>query len=162
MKLAMLILEDEPEVRAALERDLVGLLPTVRLEPAEDVEDAREIIAEILDDGDLLALALCDHRLPGTTGVDFLVEMAQEEETVDTRKVLVTGQADLADTVRAVNDADLDHYIAKPWDRDELLEIVTEQLTDYVEISGINPIPHMAVLDQARALEMIRSRGRAD
>ena len=102
------------------------------------------------------------YRLPGTTGVDFLVEMAQEEETVDTRKVLVTGQADLADTVRAVNDADLDHYIAKPWDRDELLEIVTEQLTDYVEISGINPIPHMAVLDQARALEMIRSRGRAD
>lgn len=162
MKLAIVILEDEPEVRAALERDLVDLLPTVRLEPAEDVANAREIIAEILDDGDLLALALCDHRLPGTTGVDFLVEMARDEDTVDTRKVLVTGQADLEATVRAVNDADLDHYIAKPWDRDELLEIVTDQLTDYVEIQGIDPIPHMAVLDQARALEMIRSGGRSD
>ena len=162
MKLALLILEDEPEVRAALERDLVDLLPTVRLEPAEDVEDAREIIAEIADDGDVLALALCDHRLPGTTGVDFLVELAQDEETIETRKVLVTGQADLADTVRAVNDADLDHYISKPWDRDELIEIVTEQLTDFVEASGINPLRHMAVLDQARALEMLRSRGRAD
>ena len=140
----------------------MDLLPTVRLEPAEDVEDAREIIAEIDDDGDVLALALCDHRLPGTTGVDFLVELAQDEETIDTRKVLVTGQADLADTVRAVNDANLDHYIAKPWDRDELLEIVTEQLTDFVEARGINPLPHMAVLDQARALEMLRARGRAD
>lgn len=162
MKLAIVILEDEPEVRAALERDLVDLLPTVRLEPAEDVANAREIIAEILQDGDLLALALCDHRLPGTTGVDFLVEMARDEDTVDTRKVLVTGQADLEATVRAVNDADLDHYIAKPWDRDELLEIVTDQLTDYVEIQGIDPIHHMAVLDQARALEMIRSGGRSD
>ena len=75
MKLAIVILEDEPEVRAALERDLVDLLPTVRLEPAEDVANAREIIAEILNDGDLLALALCDHRLPGTTGVDFLVDI---------------------------------------------------------------------------------------
>ncbi|MFT3944165.1 MAG: response regulator [Ancrocorticia sp.] len=156
MKLAILILEDEPEVRDAVERDLVGLLPTVRIEPAEDVEDARDVIAEILDDGDLLALALCDHRLPGTTGVDFLIELAQNEDTVDTRKVLVTGQADLADTVRAVNDADLDHYIAKPWGRDELLDVVTEQLTDYVEFTSINPIPHMRALDQVRAVELIR------
>ena len=156
MKLAIVILEDEREVRDAVERDLVGLLPTGRIEPAEDVEDAREVIAEILDDGDLLALALCDHRLPGTTGVDFLIELAQDEDTVDTRKVLVTGQADLADTVRAVNDASLDHYIAKPWDHDELLDVVTEQLTDYVEATGINPIPHMRVLDQVRAVELIR------
>lgn len=156
MKLAILILEDEREVRDAVERDLVGLLPTVRIEPAEDVEDARDVIAEILGDGDRLALALCDHRLPGTTGVDFLIELAQDEDTVDTRKVLVTGQADLADTVRAVNDADLDHYIAKPWDRDELIDVVTEQLTDYVEFTGINPIPHMRALDQVRAVELIR------
>ena len=66
------------------------------------------------------------------------------------------GQADLADTVRAVNDASLDHYIAKPWDHDELLDVVTEQLTDYVEATGINPIPHMRVLDQVRAVELIR------
>ncbi len=156
MKLAILILEDEREVRDAVERDLVGLLPTVRIEPAEDVEDARDVIAEILGDGDRLALALCDHRLPGTTGVDFLIELAQDEDTVDTRKVLVTGQADLADTVRAVNKANLDHYIAKPWNRDHLLDVVTQQLTDYVEFTEINPIPHMRALDQVRAVELIR------
>ncbi len=156
MKLAILILEDEREVRDAVERDLVGLLPTVRIEPAEDVEDARDVIAEILGDGDRLALALCDHRLPGTTGVDFLIELAQDEDTVDTRKVLVTGQADLADTVRAVNKANLDHYIAKPWNRDHLLDVVTQQLTDYVEFTAINPIPHMRALDQVRAVELIR------
>lgn len=162
MKLSILVLEDEPEVRAALERDLIELSPVVRIEPAEDVEDAWEVINEILDDGDILALALCDHRLPGTTGVDFMIELAGDDQLVETRKVLVTGQADLEDTVRAVNDAHLDHYIAKPWKRDELVRVVREQLTDYVIACGLNPLPYMAVLDQPRALEIVRDYGRAD
>ena len=41
-------------------------------------------------------------------------KMSSDERTAGARKVLVTGQADQADTVRAVNNAGLDHYIAKP------------------------------------------------
>lgn len=162
MKLSILVLEDEPEVRAALERDLLVLTPTIRIEPAEDVEDAWEAIDEILNDGDLLAVALCDHRLPGTTGVDFMIQMAHNEDVGDTRKVLVTGQADLEDTVRAVNDAHLDHYIAKPWNPAELVEVVKEQLTDYVIKKGLNPLPYLKVLDMKRALDAVRDYGRAD
>ena len=54
--------------------------------------------------------------MPGTTGVEFLVQMMDDDRTAATRKVLVTGQAQLHDPVRAVNEANLDHYIAKPWD----------------------------------------------
>lgn len=162
MKLAILILEDEPEVRAALERDLLVLADKVRLEPAEDVDDAYEAINEILEDGDVLALALCDHRLPGTTGVDFMIQIANDRDLADTRKVLVTGQADLEDTVRAVNDAHLDHYIKKPWGADELLSVVKEQLTDYVIKQRLNPLPHLDALDMPRALEAMRNYGRAD
>ena len=43
MKLTILILEDEPEVRTAVERDLQVFAPTVRLEPASDVADARSV-----------------------------------------------------------------------------------------------------------------------
>lgn len=162
MKLAILVLEDEPEVRAALERDLLEFVPTVRIEPAEDVADAREVMEEIDEDGDVLALALCDHRMPGTTGVDFMVQMSQNAATAETRKVLVTGQADLEDTVRAVNQAHLDHFIAKPWQPEDLHEVVREQLTDYVIATGMNPLPHLEVLDQVRALDYMRDYGRAD
>ncbi|MDO5723548.1 MAG: response regulator [Flaviflexus sp.] len=158
MKLAVLILEDEPEVRDALERDLIDLARHVRLETAEDVEDAREVLAEIERDGDELALALCDHRMPGTTGVEFLVEMMNDPVHCHARKVLVTGQADLSDTVRAVNEADLDHYIAKPWNVEELREVVRRMLTDYVEITGLDPMHYMAVLDKVRAMEIIKER----
>ncbi|MDO4888564.1 MAG: response regulator [Actinomycetaceae bacterium] len=162
MRLAILILEDESEVRDAIERDLLDFAQTVRIEPAEDVEDAWDVVGEILADGDALALALCDHRLPGTTGVDFLVQLAEDARTAQTKKVLVTGQADLADTVKAVNRAGLDHYIAKPWKIEELHDIVRRQLTDYVEQSQIDPLPHMAALDQVRALGLIKGRLRAD
>ncbi|HJD77685.1 MAG TPA: response regulator, partial [Corynebacterium pollutisoli] len=107
-------------------------------------------------DGDVLALALCDHRMPGTTGVEFLVDMMDDDRTAATRKVLVTGQAQLEDTIVAVNEADLDHYIAKPWDRADLEATVRDQLTSYVADMGIDPLPHLAALDQARAMDLIR------
>ena len=162
MKLAILIVEDEPEVRASIEHDLIDFADVARIEPAEDVEDAWEVVGDIDEDGDALALVLCDHRMPGTTGVEFLVQMMDDDRTVDTRKVLVTGQADLSDTIRAVNDADLDHYIAKPWQPEELRETVRQMLTDYVEVSGINPLPHLAVLDPERAMELARDFSIAD
>lgn len=162
MKLAVLILEDEPEVRQALERDLVGLSPTVRLEPAEDVDDAWEAIREIRADGDQLAVALCDHRLPGTTGVDFMIELAHDPKLPHVRKVLVTGQADLSDTIRAVNDAQLEHYVAKPWNPEDLVNVVKEQLTDFVIEKGLNPMPFLDVLEMPRAFEAVREFGPAD
>lgn len=154
MKLAILVLEDEPDVRAALERDLESLARTVRIEPAQDVEDAREVIAQIDADGDVLALVLADHRLPGMTGVDFLCELSADGADVAT--VLVTGQADQQDTIKAVNVAGLDYYIAKPWNVAELDAVVRRLLTDVVERAQINPLPHLAALDPVRAMDIVR------
>ncbi|WP_298635417.1 response regulator [uncultured Mobiluncus sp.] len=162
MKLAILILEDEPEVRAAVTRDLLGFADTLRIEPAEDVPDAWEVIDEISNDGDALALALCDHRLPGTTGIEFMGQMMSDERTQLTRKVLVTGQADLSDTVRAVNEAGLDQYVAKPWKPEELQDVVRTMLTDYVELAGIDPVPYLSALDSARAMELTKGLSRPD
>lgn len=158
MKLAILVLEDEPDVRAALERDLEPLARTVRVEPAQDVPDAYEAIAQIEADGDLLALVLADHRLPGTTGVDFLCELSAARTTAHVATVLVTGQADQQDTIRAVNVAGLDYYIAKPWDADELIRVVRRLLTEVVDRCGIDPVPHLPALDQVRAMDIVRRR----
>ena len=56
MTLALLILDDEPEVRDALERDLIDLSGVIRIEVAEDVEDAWGVIDDIDRDGDELAV----------------------------------------------------------------------------------------------------------
>ncbi len=159
MQLTVLVLEDEPPVREALARDLAGFAATIRIEVAEDVHDAWAVIDELQADGDRLALVLADHRLPGTSGVDFLVQLLDDERTVAARKVLVTGQADQQDTIRAVNDAGLDHYIAKPWNPAELTEVVREQLTDHVLEHRLDPLPHLAALDAVRVMPLLRDRG---
>lgn len=158
MTLAILVLEDEPDVRAALERDLEPFARTVRIEPAQDVEDARDAIAQVEADGDILALVLADHRLPGMTGVDFLCELSAARATAHVATVLVTGQADQQDTIKALNVAGLDYYIAKPWDPAELDAVVRRLLTDVVERLGLDPLPHLAALDPVRAMELVRRR----
>ena len=152
MTVTILLLEDEADVRTALERDLEPFWDKIRYEVAQDVPDAWAAIDDILSDGDELALVLSDHRLPGESGV----ELTHDERFSSTRTVLVTGQADQDDTIKAVNEASLDYYIAKPWDPQKLAAVVREQLTNYVLENGIDPLPYLPVLDGVRVMEAIR------
>jgi len=154
----ILCVEDESEVRDALVRDIQTFASTFRIEAAEDVEDARSVVEECLGEDNELALVLCDHMLPGTSGVEFLVELNQSPHTRLARKVLVTGQAGLDDTIQAVNKADLHAYIAKPWSRVELEEVVRKLLTDYVVDEADDLLPFVNVLDAPRLLEALKQR----
>ena len=113
-----------------------------------------------LEADERLALVLCDHLLPGESGVSFLVTHNADARTRHARKVLVTGQAGLEDTTKAVNQAGLDHYIAKPWSREELQAIVREQLTSFVVEHVDDLLPFVSVLDGPRLLEAMKSRNR--
>lgn len=158
-KIYILVVEDEPEVLDSIVRDISGFESIFPIEMTDTAEEAREQVDRILENGDEIGLILCDHVLPGDNGVELLVEMQKREDTLKTRKVLITGQAGLQETVRAVNEADLKHYIAKPWQKEDLLEIVKELLTDFVLEQVKNPLPFMQVLDGERIAEHIRKGG---
>jgi two-component system chemotaxis response regulator CheY len=161
--IAILSIEDEPEVREAVRRDLRPFEQQFRIEAAEDVADAREAIAQIEADGGRVGLILADHRLPGVTGVDFLTELHNDGEHHTIRKVLLTGQADQQDTIRAVNQGGLHHYVAKPWQPEKLAEVVRNELTEFVlRNDDIDPLPYVAVLDGPRLLEKISRGSRID
>ncbi|MFM2241736.1 MAG: hypothetical protein RLZ97_591 [Verrucomicrobiota bacterium] len=154
-RIAILTVEDEPEVRQAIERDLESFATAFRVETAADVADAREVIATLAAQSDTLGLIISDHRLPGTSGVDFLTELEADPAHPGLRKILLTGQADQADTIRAINSGGLDRYIAKPWSADELRTIVTTQLTEFILERDIDPMPYLGVLADPRLLTRI-------
>ncbi len=158
-ELVILVVEDEPEVRAEIVRDLSVFSGSIRIDEADGVDDAEAAIAEALAAGDVLGLVVADHRLPGRTGVDLLVEVSADPRTQHARRVLLTGQAGHQDTIRAVNEAGLDHYIAKPWDPVELVETARQLLTDVVIEQRLDPLPHLAQLDGPRLLEDYARRG---
>lgn len=157
-RIVIVCVEDEAEVRDAVVRDLAPFKPLFRIEAAEDVEDALSVLREAALEKDAVGLVLCDHLLPGKRGVDFLIDLQKNPAFAATRKVLITGQAGLEDTIRAVNEARLNHYIAKPWKPEELLAVVRRELTDFVIATQDNLIPFIATLDSRRLLEAIAQR----
>lgn len=154
-RLVILCIEDEDEVRDAVLRDLEVFEPAFLVEMAEDADDARQAAQEIAGAGDSVALVIADHRLPGMQGTDFLIELHHNLATAPARKVLLTGQAGHEDTIRAINEAGLDHYITKPWTAEELHAVVREQLTDYVLDNIDDVLPYVAVLDAPRLLDRL-------
>ena len=105
---------------------------------------------------------VADHRLPGRTGVDLLVSLDGDAELRHVRRVLLTGQAGHQDTIRAINEARLDHYFAKPWDPDELVAVSRSLLTDVVLEAGLDPLAYVKELDGPRLLEAYSQQGRTD
>ena len=161
-ELVIVVVEDEPEVRAAIVRDLEPLATGIRIDEADTADDARGAIDEAVESGDHVGMVLADHRLPGDSGVDLLVAIHADPELCAIRSVLITGQAGHQDTIRAINEAGLDWYFSKPWDPDELRSVVVQQLTDYVIEAGLDPLPYVQVLNGRRLLEEYARHTRAD
>ncbi len=158
----ILVVEDELEVMDALVNDLEEFETHFPIEIANSAAEAEQVVQHIIDSGSTVGLILCDHVLPGKNGVDLLIELQNENKTKDSRKVLVTGQAGLEDTVQAVNKAHLNHYIAKPWSKEALHDVVIQQLTDYVIRRKLNPLPYMSILDAGRLAESLRDNPLTD
>lgn len=92
----------------------------------------------------------------------FLVDITGKPEFRRTRKVLLTGQAGHQDTVRAINEARLNHYISKPWKAEYLRQVVREQLTEYVIQTQDDFTPYLRSLDAGKLNEAMRERGMED
>ncbi|KAB0289942.1 response regulator [Vibrio fortis] len=157
-KYLILCVDDEPEVLNSVLQDLAPFEDDFVVEGAESVDEAKEVIKEMQQDGVKLALILCDHIMPDKTGIDFLIELNQQPSTQPTRKLLLTGQAGLEDTVTAINNAALDFYISKPWRGNELRATITQQLTDYVIQEDDNLLQWTAILDTERILTTMANK----
>ncbi|MCC5926089.1 MAG: response regulator [Bacteroidetes bacterium] len=156
--LFIMCIEDESEVLEAILRDLEMFEDYFRIEAAQSVDEAKEVLKVLINDGLKPALFICDHKMPGTTGVDYLVELSREEATSKAARMLLTGQAGQQDTIKAVNQAGLHYYLPKPWKPAELQRIVTELLTDFVSKNEDNLMAYMAVLDAEKLSEAMRNR----
>lgn len=157
-KYIILCVDDEREVLDSVLADLDELSQLFDLEGAQSVDEAREFLSEAQQNQQALALILCDHLMPGTKGVDFLIELQQQATYKTAKKVLLTGQAGLEDTVEALNRGGLDFYIAKPWQGDELLAHVQELLTDYILDQEKDLMHYARALDAEKIFSAIHAR----
>ncbi len=155
----MLCVDDEAEVLEAVERDLSSLENQFPLEIASSAAEARAVLKKIVDSGDELGVIFCDHVMPDETGVELLTAMEGSDAWAQTRKVLLTGQASQEATIEAINRGGLDHFVAKPWTKENLINVARAQLTEYVIRTDRDPLPYLASLDAAKLSAAIYRKG---
>jgi response regulator RpfG family c-di-GMP phosphodiesterase len=157
-ELAIICIEDEPEVLESILRDLEIFEDYFKIEAAQSVNEARGLVQLMLAAGVSPALFVCDHLMPGETGVDYLVQLSKDRATSKAARMLLTGQAGLPDTVRAVNEGGLDFYLAKPWKSHELQQVAKKLLTNFVVEHVSNVLPYMGILDGEAISNAMRNR----
>lgn len=157
-KFLILCVDDEREVLDSVVQDLDCFEEYFMIEAAQSVAEAKTVIEDYRQEKTSLALILCDHIMPEQTGIEFLIELNQDSDTAKSRKMLLTGQAGLEDTIQAINHASLHFYLSKPWQGEQLRQAIKEQLTDYVIANEENLMPWMQILDAEKILNAIAAK----
>jgi thioredoxin reductase (NADPH) len=126
----LLIVDDDPQVLAAVRRDLRSRYREhYTVISAANGQEALDTARELKSRGDSLAMLISDQRMPGMLGGEVLAR--SREFYPDARRVLLTAYSDIEAAVKAINEAHLDHYLSKPWDPpEERLYPVVDDLLD--------------------------------
>jgi CheY-like chemotaxis protein len=76
----------------------------------------------LLDKHAPIAVVISDQRMPEMTGVEFLSRVFKRSPA--TQRIILTGFADMNAIIRAINDGHVYAYITKPWEPDQLKQVV--------------------------------------
>ena len=111
---AVLVVDDETGSQHAIRRTLEEDFAVYTAGSAAE--------ARLLMERHAPSAILCDQRMPGTTGVQFLTEVRQRWP--DVVRIIISGYTDSEDIIAGINDAGIYQYVLKPWMPDHLLDCV--------------------------------------
>jgi thioredoxin reductase (NADPH) len=115
---ALLAVDDDRQVLAAIERDLKShYAERYKIVAAHSGAEALETLRELRKRGSTVALLLVDQRMPHMAGTEFLCEARKLYP--DAMRALLTAYADTEAAIAAINEVELHHYLMKPWDPPE-------------------------------------------
>ena len=155
-KIHIICIDDEREVLESVVRDLDYFSDTFNIEECESVFECLELLDELDAQQEYVALLISDHVMPEKSGVELLTEVALDNRFLGTKKLLLTGLATQADTIKAINDAKLDNFLEKPWNPAEILQTVKELLTEYFVEKGIDYEDYTEKLDAPTLYRLLK------
>ncbi|MCA9034179.1 MAG: response regulator [Planctomycetaceae bacterium] len=129
----ILCVDDEPGILSALKR-LLRREP-YRLLTASSGEEALQVFAS-----EKIHLIVSDHRMPGMTGTELLSEI--QKISPETVRVVLSGYADAAAIVEAINRGHIFRFLGKPWSDEELKANIRACLEQYDLIAHNRSLTH--------------------
>src|SRR5215203_4343929 len=138
-KPTILTVDDNPQVVAAIGRDLAGQYGAeYRVVQATSGTEALMVLTRLALRDEPVAMIAADQRMPRMTGIELLAQA--RAHAPGAKFLLLTAYADTDVAIKAINDIGLDHYLLKPWDpaEDRLYPVVDDLLDDWRQA---NPEP---------------------
>ena len=120
----ILLVDDEPKVLAAIQRQL---RKQFRFETALSGEEALKII----DEKGPFAVVVSDYKMPGMNGIDFLCKVKTVDP--DTVRMMLTGSADMSTAIQAVNEGSIFQFHPKPCPAETLGQAIKSGIDKYRE-----------------------------
>ncbi len=112
MSRRVLLVDDEERVTSGLRRNLR------RRFEIETCNDPQAALAMVAGQEEPFSVVVSDYQMPGLNGIDFLARVRTiAPETV---RIMLTGQADLDASMRAVNEGEVFRFLTKPCPSDTL------------------------------------------
>jgi FixJ family two-component response regulator len=154
---SILLVDDEQSILDGLRRQLRN---RYQVETAAGAEAGLKSIAT-----NHPAVVVSDLRMPGMDGIRFLAEV--RERSAETVRIMLTGQADIEATVRAVNQGNLFRFLTKPCPPEELTAALDAAIEQYRLVTAEKELLEktlsgsVKVLTEILALTNPRSFGRA-
>lgn len=121
MQQRLMIVDDEQNVLTALLRICRGQKQW-DIETYTDPDDALKRAQTTNFD-----LFLSDYRMPQMNGVEFLTAIKNLQP--DAMRLILSGQTDREGLLGAINEAEIYHFIDKPWFDDDLIKVLQQALS---------------------------------
>ncbi len=121
-KLKLMVVDDEPDNLDLLYRTFRR---DFRVFKADSGVNALEVLA---NEGEM-SIIISDQRMPLMNGTEFLSKTV--ENFPETIRILLTGYTDVEDLVDAINTGQVFKYITKPWNPENLKNIVQQAADIY-------------------------------
>jgi two-component system, probable response regulator PhcQ len=123
----LLLLDDEPNILKAVRRCLSSLVAQDEFADLiiESFTSASAALARIEDED--FDLIMSDFRMPEMSGVQFLSRALEVQPQVG--RMIMSAYADRDSILAAINQVQVTRFVCKPWNDDELCQIVADALT---------------------------------
>jgi putative two-component system response regulator len=142
----VLFVDDEQSIRNAIERmymerDDIRCLFAASGQEGLDILDKEEVW-----------VVLSDYLMPGMRGIEFLSKVKGRHP--DVIRIMMTAYADLSIAIDAINKSEAYRFVTKPWNNQELMDIVDEALMRYQLIKSLGSEDETVYLSLAQTVEL--------
>lgn len=122
--ITLLIVDDEEQILKALKRVIRD--DGYRVLTALEAEEALRLVSS-----EMVDVVLSDIDMPGMSGLDLMVRLRRNYPRIV--RLMLTGRATVAMAVGAINEGEVYRFMTKPWDIDELREVLRQAAARAIE-----------------------------